>query len=673
MKNRTILILTLLFAVNLFTSCFFNTDHDNPYDPENPKNLSSAPPVPADLAPGVVTTNSISIRWNGTAGVTGYKIYRSSDNNNYIQITAVSGGASYTGISYIDTGLTANTTYYYKVSAYSNAGESDKCGSISVKTLSEIDPTGLTLGTVTSSSISISWDSVPGAAGYNIFRSTDGSNYFKAGNVTGTDYTDTGLEAGTVYYYEVTSYDSGGESGKSAPVSGITIAGAPAGVSAGSATVNSLTITWNSTTGAASYNVYRSADGGATYTNKVGSNIVTGTSYTDTGLTAGTVYYYEVTAVNSSGESAKSISATGYTTPNTTNLTLGTITATSIQFSWDGETGATGYNIYRSTNGTDFSFLVNSLTTNYTNSGLTSGATYYYKVTSYNSGGESAFSNSISGTTFTYATVTTTAIAGNVTTLVSVGYANSIPLSGCIAGTSAQGGGNVTSGGNSAVVDRGVCWNTAGSPTVSGAHASDGTTGTGVFTNSKMTGLTQNTIYHVRAYATNNAGTAYGNEITFNSGYIFGAVVAAGLVFYNNGAGHGIVCAPADQSTSQVWITGTYRTTLIGSSAAGTAVGTGQTNTAAIIAADSSNNNAAYICANSSTFGSAGYLPSRDELACMYNNLKRNSLGSFTGIDYWCSTESSAWYAWHQDFYAGDQYYDYSKGNPYNVRAVRNF
>ena len=82
-----------------------------------------------------------------------------------------------------------------------------------------------------------------------------------------------------------------------------------------------------------------------------------------------------------------------------------------------------------------------------------------------------------------------------------------------ITDTSAICGGNVTLDGGSAVTARGVCWSTMQTPTLADAHTSDGT-GTGIFVSS-ITGLTPNTTYYVRAYATNSEGTAYGNEVRF--------------------------------------------------------------------------------------------------------------------------------------------------------------
>ena len=81
--------------------------------------------------------------------------------------------------------------------------------------------------------------------------------------------------------------------------------------------------------------------------------------------------------------------------------------------------------------------------------------------------------------------------------------------------TIATTGGNVTNDGGGAISARGVCWNITGSPTISDNTLSSGA-GTGAFSSS-LTGLTPGTHYYLRAYATNSAGTAYGNELNFST------------------------------------------------------------------------------------------------------------------------------------------------------------
>src|SRR5664279_2098068 len=76
-------------------------------------------------------------------------------------------------------------------------------------------------------------------------------------------------------------------------------------------------------------------------------------------------------------------------------------------------------------------------------------------------------------------------------------------------------GGNITSDGRAMITASGVCYGTISGPTIQSSVTTDGSSG-GSFV-SKITGLTPNTIYYIRAYATNKAGTAYGNEIVFST------------------------------------------------------------------------------------------------------------------------------------------------------------
>lgn len=83
---------------------------------------------------------------------------------------------------------------------------------------------------------------------------------------------------------------------------------------------------------------------------------------------------------------------------------------------------------------------------------------------------------------------------------------------------SAVSGGNITSDGGSAITARGVCWSKSTKPTIANRKTVDGS-GSGAFS-STLTGLTPNTHYYVRAYATNSSGTEYGNEYSFSTSYI---------------------------------------------------------------------------------------------------------------------------------------------------------
>jgi len=102
-----------------------------------------------------------------------------------------------------------------------------------------------------------------------------------------------------------------------------------------------------------------------------------------------------------------------------------------------------------------------------------------------------------------------------VTTSIVLATLAATDAASAIATTTATSGGNVLTDGTSNITARGVCWRTTSGPTIANSKTSNGT-GLGSFTSS-MTGLTANTTYYVRAYATNSAGTAYGAEISFTT------------------------------------------------------------------------------------------------------------------------------------------------------------
>lgn len=105
-------------------------------------------------------------------------------------------------------------------------------------------------------------------------------------------------------------------------------------------------------------------------------------------------------------------------------------------------------------------------------------------------------------------------------------------------------GGDVENSGTTSLTAKGVCWNTSQSPDLSNNFTSDGT-GIGTFT-SNITGLTEDTDYYVRAYATNGSGTSYGNEVQFHSGNIgVPTLQAALLTFY-----------PGNTSIEVIWTPG---------------------------------------------------------------------------------------------------------------------
>lgn len=164
-----------------------------------------------------------------------------------------------------------------------------------------------------------------------------------------------------------------------------------------------VNLMWSTVTDATSYIVKRSTSSGGPYTTIAAD--LTGATYSDTDLANGTTYYYVVTAVNSGGESSnsKEVNVTPVQAPTAptapTNLTAIAGDA-QVSLTWGTVTGATYYNVKRSTSsgGSDTTIAANVTGVTYSDTGLANGTTYYYVVTAANSEGESENSNEASAT-----------------------------------------------------------------------------------------------------------------------------------------------------------------------------------------------------------------------------------------------------------------------------------
>jgi len=389
------------------------TDIKNGQFVTDPNSLPQPPAVP--VAPGGVSAvggaGQVTISWNAVSNATSYNLYYATTSG----VTTASGTkiSNVTG-PYVQAGLAAGTTCYYIVTAVNSAGESIALSQASASTTAaQTVPTAPAVPTVPAvpsgviatggtRQVTLSWNTVSTATSYNVYYATTSgvttANGTKLANTT-TPGVQAGLTAATTYYYIVTAVNSVGEGAASVQVAATTLSAtpsptapvAPAGISAAGGT-NQVILSWAATTGASSYNVYWSATPGVTTAN--GTKVAGITSpYVKTGLSAGTTYYFIVTAANSVGESPASSQVTATTSaPVSKQLTL----------AWDPDAGATSYNLYWSTvpgvtpaNGTKIS----SVGSPYVHTGLAAGTTYYYVVTATDSTSESAASTAASGTT----------------------------------------------------------------------------------------------------------------------------------------------------------------------------------------------------------------------------------------------------------------------------------
>ncbi|GAB6275242.1 MAG: hypothetical protein STSR0004_21070 [Peptococcaceae bacterium] len=182
-------------------------------------NLPPAIPLGLSAEPG---NQQITLSWlaNIEKDLGGYKIYRSESLEGTYTLIHTAGKVT----SWVDTGLTNGTTYYYKISAYSLVGlESEQSLPAWATPFNPAPaaPTGLT-ATAGNQKVTLQWNanSEEDLAGYKIYRSlTEGGTYtliHTAGKVT--SWVDTGLTNGTTYYYKISAYDAdGNESEQSLP------------------------------------------------------------------------------------------------------------------------------------------------------------------------------------------------------------------------------------------------------------------------------------------------------------------------------------------------------------------------------------------------------------------------------------------------------------------------
>ncbi|MBL7886689.1 MAG: DUF1566 domain-containing protein [Flavobacterium sp.] len=588
------------------------------------------------------------------------------------------GGTNYTSNL---TGLSGNTTYYYRAFVINGFGTfygnemsfltTSGAATLTTASATSVGPcTANVAGNVTYnggealtiSGICYATTTNPTTSNNNIPYNPGYPNYDTLTNFTANL---TGLTAGTTYYVRAYTTNCAGTTYGN-QISFTTTTGAATLTTASATSVTACTA---NLAGAVSF------DGGspltmsgicyATTTNPTTSNsnipynpgypnYDTLTNFTAnlTGLIAGTTYYVRAYTTNCAGityGNQITFTTLALTQPVVTTGSMGTATSTTVAFTSNliapnscetpsayGLCWNTSPNPTTANNST-----INTTPTatfNDTVFGLTAGNTYYVRAYATNSAGTS-YGSQVSFT-LGAPTVSTSPITD-------------------IKGNAASAGGNIINNGLSSISAFGLCWSTSPNPTTANSVTTSFT--------AVMTGLTPNTTYYVRAFATNSFGTGYGNQYSFNSGYLIGTNIFGGLVFYNDGNSHGVVCATSDQSTGATW-----GCDGIATGASSHLVFDGAPNTNTIVSFCGTAGIAAEICNNLVLNGyNDWYLPSIDELIIMDLNLDNASLGGFAPTAYWSSTETGPSNAYSNNFFS--TYFFGVKTSSYRVRAVRSF
>ncbi|MCX6132225.1 MAG: DUF5050 domain-containing protein [Ignavibacteriales bacterium] len=367
------------------------------------------PGSPVDGATGVSVSPTLS--WSASSGAVSYRL-QVSTNSTFSSLAFDQSGI--TAATYPVTGLSNNTLYYWRVNATNTAGTSSWSSTWSFTIIPAIPPVPTTPSpgdgaTNQSASPTLSWGVSAGATSYRLqvsLNSAFSTMVLDQSGITGTSYGVSGLSNIAQYYWRVNASNSAGTSAWSNAWSFTTIPSipppptTPSPVDLAPNQSTSPTLSWGGSTGATSYRLQVSTTASFS-TFIIDQNGLTTNSYSASGLSMGTTYYWRVSATNVAGTSSYSsvwTFSTGVivsppTTPTPADLSTGvSITPT---LSWNASSGATSYHIQVSTSASFANLLFDQsgiAGTSFNASGLVNGTTYYWQVNATNSMGTSSWS-----------------------------------------------------------------------------------------------------------------------------------------------------------------------------------------------------------------------------------------------------------------------------------------
>ena len=239
---------------------------------------------------------------------------------------------------------------------------------------------------VTTSSIKLSWDKIPGISQYEVYCSTDeNNNYKKIETVTDTTYTHSGLKSGQTYYYKIKAV--GGEI--SSLLMASTLCDAPI-VKLEANESNTIKVNWSKVYGASGYEILKSTSEDNEYSTIETINNGDTLNFEDKNLTTGKTYSYIVRAykdINEEKVFGQNSNVVSIMAKLSTTKAIATADEGKINIKWEKVNDANGYEVYKSTTKDGKYSKVNTITNenilSYTNTNLIPGKTYYYKVRAY--------------------------------------------------------------------------------------------------------------------------------------------------------------------------------------------------------------------------------------------------------------------------------------------------
>ena len=390
-----------------------------------PAPTPSVPADPAALTAASASSSAINLTWaDNSTDESGFRIERStSATTGFTEIATVAADVT----DYSASGLTASTTYYFRVRAYNGVGNSGYSNTANATTqapaaTAPTAPTTLVATASSSNAIALSWsDNSNNETGFRVERSTSATTGFAEIATVGagvSSYSASGLTASTTYYFRVRAYNGVGNSGYSntanattqAPAA--TIPSAPTNLKANTVYINSTDLVWtDNSSDETGFKIERSLSSATGFT-QVGTVAANISGYSATGLTSSTTYYFRVTAYNAVGNSVYTNTKSITTAASAPSLSAPSSSPANTDFtlSWTYSWGAggllsstqDGFELQRSSTSSTSGFSTIWTVTNdrspsaQVSDNLASAGTYWYRIRARHNTVYSSWSNVVS-------------------------------------------------------------------------------------------------------------------------------------------------------------------------------------------------------------------------------------------------------------------------------------
>lgn len=326
---------------------------------------------------------SVEVTWAPVQSAVSYEVYRTEDGGKSTYI-----GSTIT-CDKVDSGLVPDVKYQYQVVAVysdkkynSQKSQSVSC-SIKTGTADKVEGTGTSgLG------VSLTWQAAAGAAKYEIYRNTFATGTFTlVGESQTTTYQDkTAADGGTYYYKIVAVSEKGGKGGESSVIKVSVPIGKPGSITVKKEGSKAVLLTWTQIDGALRYHIYRSTSANENY---IKLHTIAGTSYTDNTISNNKAYFYKIQALSENGEiiSEQSDSVSICVPSKVKSFKAVRKGTKKAKLTWKKVSGATGYEIYRSTKKSKGFKKIKTIskvkTVSYTDKKIKANKYYYYKIRCY--------------------------------------------------------------------------------------------------------------------------------------------------------------------------------------------------------------------------------------------------------------------------------------------------